>query len=434
MHRRGRQDTSSLASDEHADIGQWVWRFPGLSVGTALELLTEPVSGRDPYCEVVMPDALRSLWDEPRSPNAPARVWRDWVLVGAVVVSAVLEGSLRSDVVWRPVAVTEALVFVWTLLWRRAHPLAMVAIVFGALIVLSVVSVVDDTGSVGLYTSVYVLLLPYALLRWGSGREVVLGLPIVLAAYGLGIAADYTGVGDAVAASVFALFPAVLGALVRIQVSYQANEKDQIKLREREQLARELHDTVAHHVSAIAVRAQAGRVVAATDPEAAIDSLRIIEEEASRALTEMRLMVGALRQGEEADFAPQRGVSDISRLARGAGGSPPVTLEISGSLDDLRPSVGAAIYRLAQESITNAVRHARHATCIDVRIEGDEHCVRLTVADDGDAHPAGRSWSGYGLVGMSERAELLGGTFDAGPRPDGGWVVKAILPKEGSLT
>lgn len=383
----------------------------------------------DPYCGAVLPAAVRSLWDEPRAPNAPARVWRDWVLVGLLVPVALLEFALRSDVNWPAVALGLALGLLGTLLWRRTHPLEMVTLVFGTLIVLSIATMSADVRSVGLYTSVYVLLLPYALLRWGSGAEVIIGLPIILVAYALGIAADYTGVGDAVAASVFAVFPAVLGALVRYQSSYQANEKRQIKLIEREQLARELHDTVAHHVSAIAVRAQAGRVVASTDPQAAIDSLRIIEEEASRALTEMRLMVGALRDGEEAELAPQHVVADITRLATAVGDSPPVTVLLTGDLDDLRPSVGSAVYRLAQEAITNARRHARHATRIDVCVDGDDTCVRLSVADDGDAHPAGRSWSGYGLIGMSERASLLGGTLEAGPRPGRGWAVSAVLPK-----
>ena len=168
------------------------------------------------------------------------------------------------------------------------------------------------------------------------------------------------------------LFPAALGASVRYRANSRLREMDQVKLREREQLARELHDTVAHHVSAIAIRAQAGRVVAASHPDAAVDALEVIEEEASRTLAEMRTMVGALRQGEEPDLAPQRGVADIERLAHSAGDRPRVDVELSGDLDDLRPSVEAAIYRLAQESITNAMRHARHATRINVWVVGDD--------------------------------------------------------------
>jgi signal transduction histidine kinase len=95
--------------------------------------------------------------------------------------------------------------------------------------------------------------------------------------------------------------------------------------------------------------------------------------------------------------------------------------------------VGAAIYRIAQESITNAIKHARHATRVDVRVTGDGDRVRLTVRDDGDAGPSGADPSaGYGLAGMTERAALLGGTLEAGPSADSGWTVTAVLPRNGT--
>ena len=233
----------------------------------------------------------------------------------------------------------------------------------------------------------------------------------------------------------FFLFAAALGASIRFRANSRLREVDQVKLLEREQLARELHDTVAHHVSAIAIQAQAGRTLAASSPNAAVEALEVIEEEASRTLAEMRTMVGALRQGEEPNLAPQRGVADIERLAQSAEDRPRVEVELSGDLGGLPPSVEAAIYRLAQESITNAIRHARHATRINVRVAGDDDCVRLSVRDDGDPslYGAGSS-SGYGLVGMAERAKLLGGTLEAGPRPDRGWTVTAVLPRKGIHT
>jgi signal transduction histidine kinase len=380
----------------------------------------------------VVRNALRSLWAEPRAPQPPARVWRDWVLVALLVSTAILEGLLRDDVVWRPVALVLAVGLVWTLLWRRSHPLLAVAVAFGVLIASSIVSLVGAGVPVGLYTMAFVVLLPYSLVRWGAGREIGIGLVIILVALVLGLAEDFTGVVDALAGSVFLLFPATLGAAVRYWSASRLRELDQVKLREREQLARELHDTVAHHVSAIAVRAQAGRVVAASDPEAPLDALEVIEEEALRTLAELRVMVGGLRRDEAPALAPQPGVADLERLARTVGDRPRVAVDLSGDLDDLRPSVGAAIYRIAQESITNAVRHARHATRIDVRVAGDGDCVRLTVRDDGDASPTGRSSSGYGLVGMTERATLLGGSFEAGPGPDRGWTVNAVLPRAGA--
>ena len=105
-------------------------------------------------------------------------------------------------------------------------------------------------------------------------------------------------------------------------------------------------------------------------------------------------------------------------------------MKLSGDLDGLRPSVAAALYRLAQESVTNAVRHARHATVIQVTVHGEDDSVRLTVGDDGEAGTFDpRSSSGFGLIGMAERAKLLGGTLEAGPNRNRGWTVRAVLPR-----
>ncbi len=376
--------------------------------------------------------ALESLWAEPPAPAPPARVWRDWALVGVLVPTAVLEAVLREDLAWRWVALALALAVVALLLWRRTRPLLAVATGFGALAASASAVFLGADEPVGLYTSASVLLLSYALFRWASGRDAVIGLAIVLLACAVCIAADFTGVVDALAASVFLLFPAALGASVRYRATSRLRELDQVKAREREQLARELHDTVAHHVSAIAVQAQAGRTVAPSRPDAALRALEVIEEAASRTLAEMRGMVAVLREGEEPDLAPQRGVADIERLARDAAHGPRVDVELSGDLDALRPTVGAAMYRLAQESITNALRHAEHATRIDVHVAGEDDCVRLTVHDDGRPSSAARGSSGYGLVGMGERAALLGGTLQAGPIPGEGWAVEAVLPRAGS--
>ena len=376
-----------------------------------------------------MRTAARSLWAEPRAPAPPARVWRDWVLVALLVPTAVLEGLLREDLAWPAVATVVALVAISTLLWRRTRPLLAVAVAFGSIGAAAVAELLWADEPVGLYTSICVLLLPYALLRWGAGREAVIGLAIILACAVVGTVADSPGVVDAVFGTVFLLFPAALGASVRYRVSSRLREIDQVKLRERQQLARELHDTVAHHVSAIAIQAQAGRTVAAGRPDAAVRALEVIEEAASRTLAEMRTMVGMLRDGDEPDRAPQRGVADIEQLARDAAHGPRVDVVLSGEFDALRPSVGAAMYRLAQEAITNATQHARHATRIDVHVAGEDDCVRLTVRDDGDAGADDGSRSGYGLVGMAERAALLGGTLEAGPGPDRGWTVNAVLPR-----
>lgn len=379
-----------------------------------------------------MRTAARTLWAEPRAPAPPARVWRDWVLVAVLVPTALLEGLLREDLSWPAVAVVLGVVAISTLLWRRTRPLLAVAVAFGSFSAGGVAAFFWADEPVGLNTDICVLLLPYALFRWGAGREAAIGLAIILTAGVVGIAGDFTGVVDAALGAVFLLFPAALGASVRYRVSSRLREIDQVKLRERQQLARELHDTVAHHVSAIAIQAQAGRTVAAGRPDAAVRALEVIEEAASRTLVEMRDMVGLLRDGDEPDRAPQRGVADIERLARDDAHGPRVDVELSGEFDTLRPSVGAAMYRLAQEAITNATQHARHATRIDVHVAGEDDCVRLTVRDDGDAGSADGSRSGYGLVGMAERAALLGGTFEAGPGPGKGWTVNAVVPRAGA--
>jgi signal transduction histidine kinase len=379
---------------------------------------------------VVLRNFGQALLAEPRVPNAPRRVWRDWALVAAFVPTAVLEGALRDDVVWRPLSLVVAVILVFILLWRRTHPLAMVALAFGSFVVLDIVSLIVSAGPVGLYTMAFVLVLAYALARWGAGRELALGLAIMLLAAVLGTVVDFTGVVDAVVGTLFLLFPVSLGISVRYWSSTRLRELDQVKLRERAQLARELHDTVGHHVSAIAIRAQAGQLLASTDPTAAMDALEVIEREASRALAEMRIVVGGLRDGESAPLTPQPGVADLEEL--GVGEGPRVRIDRSGDLADLAPSVDAAIYRIAQESVTNAVRHAARATRIDVGVAGDADRVRVTVTDDGEASINGRGVNGYGLVGMAERATLLGGTLDAGPDAEGGWRVHAVLPKVGS--
>jgi signal transduction histidine kinase len=370
--------------------------------------------------------AVRSFLAEPSAPDPPARVWRDWVLVGAVAVAGVLEVTLRDDLVWPGVALAFGVVPGIALLWRRTHPLVVTAIVIAAITVGDVVTRIGTGEPMEVFTAAYFLIVPYALLRWGSGREAAIGMALILVWHVL--TSIQTAVADAVIGVLFLSFVAAVGATVRYRTSTRVRSKEQVRLREREQLARELHDTVAHHVSAIAIQAQAGRTVAASRPDAALDALEAIDEAASRTLEELRALVGALRDGEEPELAPQRGVADIERLARAPADGPRVDVQLAGDLAGLRPLVGAAVYRIAQESITNAIKHARRATRIDVRVTGDEESVRLTVSDDGGSGPSG-SDPGYGLAGMAERAVLLGGTLEAGPSPGRGWTVTAVLPR-----
>jgi signal transduction histidine kinase len=388
-----------------------------------------------PYAGPVVTEALRQVLGEPRVPNAPAHAWRDWLIVGTCVPIAILEVAFRHDLSWKPIALILGVVPLVALLWRRTNPLAVVAVAFGAHAASETFVSLGAAHSGLLYVSGALILVPYALTRWGSGREVAIGLAIILVGHLPKGPSAVEALRDIAGVIIVLLFPAAVGAAMRYRTSAKVREIDQIKMREREQLARELHDTVAHHVSAIIIQAQAGSAVAASNPVAAANVLAAIEQEASKTLVEMRAMVGALRHGEAAELSPQRSVADITALARNAGESPHVDVRLSGLLDDLRPSVGSALYRLAQESITNAIRHARHATRIDVSVAGDDECVRLTVHDDGDPNAYGASSSvGFGIVGMAERVKLLGGTLEAGPGPDRGWTITAVLPRYGSVT
>jgi signal transduction histidine kinase len=375
-------------------------------------------------------NVLRVLWDEPRPANPPARISRDWALIAVLTVWSVAEAVLREDLISRPLVLVAVLLVLAPLLWRRTHPLGAVAASFGLLTVVDVVRILAGEGTVLLTSIGGVLVLAYALFRWGSGREAVIGLGVILVWLAVSLVADPTSLADAVAAYAFFLFSAALGAAIRYHARTRIRDIDEAKAREREQLARELHDTVAHHVSGIAIQAKAGRAVAASHPERAVEALVTIENAATRTLTELRTMVGVLRASQDTQFAPQPGVADLERLTGDLEARPDVQVTLTGDLEDLSPAVGAAIYRLAQESITNARRHARHATRITVAVVGDAGGVQLTVDDDGAPSTAGGGGpAGYGLVGMQERATLLGGTFHAGPTADRGWRVQATLPR-----
>lgn len=378
-----------------------------------------------------MSNPLRSVLDEPRPAAPPARAWWDWALVAVVTVSAVLEGLLRAEMPLPGLAVALAVGLAPLLLWRRTHPLGVVAITFGMVAVVDVGLLVIDAPALDLNTMIYVLLLAYSLFRWGSGREAVAGVAVILVAAIVGLVVSWTGFAEAIGGVAVLVSAFALGWAVRSQHGAQERRLEQAKSEERVLLARELHDTVAHHVSAIAIQAQAGRALAATTPSASLEALEVIEVEASRTLAEMRAMVRMLRNEAPVDYAPQPGVADLERLSGASPAGPRVEVAVSGDLAALPAAIDAAVFRIAQEAVTNARRHARHATLVDVRVSGDRSSVSLVVHDDGDpstADPAPEA--GFGLTGMVERAVLLGGTCQAGPRPGGGWAVTATLPRQ----
>ncbi|MFD0470500.1 histidine kinase [Nonomuraea thailandensis] len=244
-----------------------------------------------------MQGLLRSLWDEPRPPQAPRRVWRDRALVGLLAVAIALEGVFRTDLQWRPISVIFAAAMLPTLLWRRTQPLLAVAI---PVVLSTVVQLVTAADPAEMGSAAYILILLYALCRWGSGREAAAGLVLITVAVLAGVVSGHIHAGDVAGAFAVVFAGMTLGGTFRYRARARMRELDQVKLLEREQLARDLHDTVAHHVSAMAIRAQAGIATASADPAAAVDALRVIEAEASRTLAEMRTMVRVLRRDQEA--------------------------------------------------------------------------------------------------------------------------------------
>ena len=374
-------------------------------------------------------NALRSLWAEPRAAAVPERLSRDWVLVGVLMVTALLEGVFRDDVAWRPFVTIVAVGLAPVLLWRRTHPLVCVVVGFGTGMALGLASQLAGIPGVGLTTMIYILILVYALVRWGSGRQIVIGLAVVLVAAVFSIATDYTGPAELFGGFGVLVAAAAGGAAFRYRAESRRRASDQIRSQERVGLARELHDIVAHHVSAIAVQAQAGRAMAGQRPEAALEALAVIEGEASRTLAEMRAMVRVLRDGAPAEYAPRPGVADLVSLAR-RDPVPVVDVEVPDDLDGLPLQVDAAVYRLAQEALTNALRHARNASRVEIRVVEGGGRLRLRVTDDGQIDPVRSASHGFGLLGMTERVQLLGGTLRAGPVSGGGWAVDAELPTE----
>src|SRR4051794_4597193 len=270
------------------------------------------------------------------------------------MVTALLEGVLRDDVAWRPFATVVAVGLAPVLLWRRTHPLACVVVAWGTAMALGLATLAGGAPNVGLNTMIYVLVLVYAVVRWGSGREIVIGLVVVGVAVVIGTVADATGPADVIGGFGIVTAAAAGGAASRYRAESWRRALDQVRSQERVGLARELHDTVAHHVSAIAVQAQAGRTVAETRPDAALEALSVIEGEASRTLAEMRAMVRLLRDGAPTEYTPHPGVADLVSLAR-RDPVPVIDVEVAGDLTGLPVQVDAGVSRLGGGGLANGV-------------------------------------------------------------------------------
>jgi signal transduction histidine kinase len=203
---------------------------------------------------------------------------------------------------------------------------------------------------------------------------------------------------------------------------------------ERARIVRDLHDVVAHHVSMIAVQAESARLTTPGMPDAGAERLSVIAGTARAALTEMRRLLGVLREDTERDSVerrPQPGLSQLNDLideARDAT-STGVRLILSGAPTALDPGVELVAYRIVQEALTNARRHAPGAA-VDVELHYTASALRLSIRDNGPGPTA--DGTGHGLLGMGERAAAVGGLLRTGYGPAGGFVVEATLPSAAS--
>jgi signal transduction histidine kinase len=220
----------------------------------------------------------------------------------------------------------------------------------------------------------------------------------------------------------------LIGYAVAQQRAYAKAVRSQTEREDRIRIARELHDVVAHGLSLIAVQAGVAGWVAQAQPAEAARALASIEEISRGALREMRALLGVLRvEGDVApDLEPAHGLTDLPALAdRVTAAGIKVTLDVRGEPRALLPGLDLAAYRVAQEALTNVIKHSGATSCL-VTIRYEAEAVGLEITDDGRGAAGHRD--GHGIKGMRERVALYEGTFQAGPRPEGGFTVTGWFP------
>lgn len=350
-----------------------------------------------------------------------------WWLSAVFALVALVEVWVRDDLPSRPAAACFGLAVAGALGFRRSHPLAATAFVFTLATVATFVRHYFVLPEVAPVSSAAILLFPYALCRWASRRDVVVGAAFVVVTWLTSLlSGELAKLEEVIGSAVVMILPGSIGAVVRFRNEAQLRAVDQARLREREQLARELHDSVAHHMTAITLQAQAARAVLHESPDDAANALSAIESESKRTLVELRAIVGSLR--DDAALTPAAGLTQIRELARSST-RPTVEVAFVGNLEGLTPVMERALFRVAQEAVTNAIKHARNASRVTLRLIARGSDVQLSARDDGEASTS--RGAGFGLVGMAERVALLGGTFEAGPLPVRGWHVDVVLPRDG---
>jgi signal transduction histidine kinase len=327
--------------------------------------------------------------------------------------------------------------FLWTLplLLRRRFPLGAPTVVF---VVLALEALVAGDAVTHAEANAIALIAAFGIAgsHWDA-RSALTGAAIGYAALAIIVLSDRPALEGAVPVVVLTAVAWVIGRALgdrgrraadleaRAQRLERAHEA--AVAGERATIARELHDVIAHSVSVMTVQAGAARLLLDEDPSRARASLLAVEETGRQALGEMRRMLGILRGDEhETRLTPQPGISDMESLVahiRGAG--LPVDVVVYGDPKALPPGVDLAAYRVVQEALTNTLKHAGAARA-EVSIRYGDHALELAVLNDGHVTPNGRV--GHGLIGMRERVTLYGGEFQAGPRSEGGYAVRATLP------
>ncbi len=366
----------------------------------------------------------------------------DAVVALGLVALAEADAFLSGHQAPRGVVALVALAMTGPLAWRRTAPLAVLAASLAAMMTLGFV---DGTAS-ELYVLLATLLATYSAGANAARRPALLGLAAALALMLVGLRLDSNRheSGDYLFVVVLYAGGWGLGAALR-ERSHRAQrleshaelldrererEARQAVLEERARIARELHDVVAHSVSVMVVQnGVVRRRIGAERPEEA-ELLGEVEQTGREALAEMRRLLGLLRaENEEPNLAPQPGMAALPTLVeqvREAG--LPVELELEGEERQLAAGLDLAAYRIVQEALTNALKHAAGAAT-HVRVRYGPRRLELSVDDRGPG-AATADGNGHGLVGMRERAELYGGTLEAGPRAGGGFAVRAELPLE----
>jgi signal transduction histidine kinase len=377
------------------------------------------------------------------------RYWFD-ALVVCAAITGVLEiviGRNDSDAPDLPLALSVPIEAALTLvlLARHRFPFAAPA---GMLVAGAALSFID--GRLVTYTAASFLSALAACFLLGmlsERRQALIGIAIANAAVLIIVGNDPDrATGDFIFTPL--LFTAVwlcaLGFGRKLEQAREAEERAARAEREREEraraavaeeqarIARELHDVVGHSVSVMTVQASAVRRLLRPDQEREREALLVVEQAGREALAEMRRLVGVLRRPEEAPaLAPQPSLQHIDRLVEQARESGlPVELRIEGEATPLPAGIDLTAYRLVQEGLTNAMKHAR-ATRAEVVVRYGDGAVELLVSDDGRGATDGggpADTGGHGLVGMRERVAVYGGELEAGPRPEGGYALRARLP------